>query len=59
MLDTIKTWASTQETRPEVIKLFSSEHEISTARITNRSAAGMQNTPPRDIFNVSYVNQGL
>ena len=25
----------------------------------NKSAAGMQHTPPRDIFNVSNVNQGL
>ena len=25
----------------------------------NKSAAGMQHTSPRDIFNVSNVNQGL
>ena len=27
--------------------------------VINKSTAGMQHTPPRDIFNDSNVNQGL
>ena len=30
-----------------------------TKRNLNKSTAGMQHTPPLDIFNVSDVNQGL